>query len=71
MTSTAAYHREYYRKVRRQRDGNRIGRAILALDKALEALTDEFNVGRAGPSGLRAQAIAQVRQARLLLEAPA
>jgi hypothetical protein len=45
----------------------RVGRVLLELDKALECLLDEFNAGRAGPSGLRAQGIAHVRQARILL----
>ena len=35
----------------------------LHLEKALECLTDEFNVGRAGASGLRAEAITHVRLA--------
>jgi hypothetical protein len=39
----------------------------LHLHKALESLMDEFNVGRAGPSGLRANAIAHIRIALLLL----
>lgn len=47
---------------------DRAARALLELDKALESLTDEFNAGIAGPSGLRAQAIAHVRQARVLLQ---
>jgi hypothetical protein len=42
-------------------------RLRVELSKALECLTDEFNAGRAGPSGLRAQAIAHVRQALLLV----
>jgi len=46
---------------------DRVSRALLELDKALEVLTDEFNAGRSGPSGLRAQGIAHVRQARVLL----
>jgi hypothetical protein len=37
------------------------------LGKALEALTDEFNQGTSGPSGLRAQAIAHVRYALAML----
>ena len=45
----------------------RLARVLLELDKALEVLTDEFNAGRSGPSGLRAQGIAHVRQARILL----
>jgi len=40
------------------------------LEKALECLMDEFHAWRAGPSGLRAQAIAHVRYALLLLGRP-
>jgi hypothetical protein len=46
----------------------RASRVLVELDSALQALTDEFNAGRAGPSGLRAIAIAHVRQARILLQ---
>jgi hypothetical protein len=44
----------------------RLARVLVELDAALSVLTDEFNAGRAGPSGLRAQGIAHVRQARIL-----
>jgi hypothetical protein len=46
---------------------DRITRVLLELDAALAALMDEFNAGRSGPSGLRAQGIAHLRQARVLL----
>jgi hypothetical protein len=47
---------------------DRTSRVLLELDQALALLTDEYNAGVAGPSGLRAQAIAHVRQARVLLQ---
>jgi hypothetical protein len=45
----------------------RLARVLVELDAALAVLSDEFNAGLSGPSGLRAQAIAHVRQARILL----
>lgn len=39
----------------------------LHVEKALECLTDEFNAGRAGGSGLRAEAIAHLRLALMRL----
>ncbi len=47
----------------------RVGSLREHLEKALECLTDEFNAGRAGPSGLRAQAIAHLRYGLLLIDA--
>jgi hypothetical protein len=47
---------------------DRASRVLLELDQALDVLTDEYNAGLAGPSGLRAMAIAHVRQARVLLQ---